>query len=206
MASVRRPCSASTPAVSSASYAEPRNEPVNFAPAASAKPKYASPRPYHASPLRGASTTARRYHVAGLLRFPQRMVRAPQSQCRLRIVRIEFPGCQQVRRRFPRVVQLHEIETEKQIGNEQRPVQTQRRAERFRRLGVFAGLVLHQPEIAPEFGDVRTDRHGLAIAGRGAAKIAPGLRLMGLGQERFQPGVPIRLRNSQSRSRQGNCD
>src|ERR1035438_4529434 len=58
MPSVRRPCSASTPAVSSASYAEPPNEPVSFAPAASAIPKYASPRPYHASPFRGASTTA----------------------------------------------------------------------------------------------------------------------------------------------------
>ena len=58
-------------------------------------------------------------------------------------------------------------------------------------------------EIAPEFGDIRTDRYGLAIAGRGAQKVAPGLGVVSLGQERFEPGVPIRLRNSQSRSRQG---
>ena len=101
---------------------------------------------------------------------------------------------------------MQEIETEKQVGDEQRPVQTQRRPERFRRLGVVAGLVLHQSEIAPEFGDIRTDRYGLAIAGRGTAKVAPGLGLASFGQERFKPGGPIRLRNSQSRSRQGNCE
>ena len=40
----------------------------------------------------------------GLLGLPQRMERTPQSQRRLRIVRLEFLGCQQVRSRFRRTV------------------------------------------------------------------------------------------------------
>src|ERR1035438_3054493 len=139
----------------------------------------------------------------GLLRFPQRMERTPQSQGRLRILRLEFFRCQKVRNCLTRAFQLQKVETKKQIRNEQRLVQPKSFAKRLRRLRIFRGLVLHEPEIAPEFGDIRTDRYGLAIAGRGAAKVAPGLGVVSLGQERFEPGVPIRLRNSQSRSRQG---
>ncbi len=143
----------------------------------------------------------------GFLGLPQRMERTPQSQRRLRIVRLEFFRRQQSTE-LPRVGRFSckRSRPRNKLGTNNDWFKRNAARNASAAWGYSAGLVLHQPEIAPEFGDIRTDRYGLAIAGRSAAKIAPGLCLMGFGQERFKPGVPLRLGNSQSRGRQGNCE